>query len=144
MMLTFESRIVSQREFVVAQLQTARGSMSLVDAVMLRDAHTNEIPKLVRQMAGRVICDYQGREQSIESLVQQLQSEVSGQRCIPDDMEYAYAAKVVAVSHTLGPIGREALQVYTGYRDEDLSLLREDASLSVSEALVSLYGSPWE
>ncbi|MEQ1656141.1 MAG: hypothetical protein ABL960_10610 [Nitrospira sp.] len=143
-MMTFESRIVSQREFVVAQLQTARGWMSPVDAVMLREAHTNDISRIVRQMAGRVICDYQGREQSIESLVQQLQSEVTGQRCIPDDMEYAYAAKVIAVSHTLGPIGREALQVYTGYRNEDLSLLREDASQSLSEAMVSLYGSPWE
>lgn len=143
-MMSFESRLVSQREFVVAQFQTARSWMSPVDAVIRGDAHTNDIPRIVRQMAGRVICDYHGQTLSIESLVQHLQTEVTGQRCIPDDMEYAYAAKVIAVSHTLGPIGREALQVYTGYRDEDLSLLREDASQSLSEAMVSLYGSPWE
>lgn len=136
MMMTFEARLGSQREFVVAALQTSRGQSA--------EVRSCELPVMVRQMAGRVICDYRGVEQSIESLVQQLQSEVTGQRCIPDDMEYAYAAKVIAVSQTLGPIGREALQVYTGYRDEDLSLLREYASWALSEALVSLYGSSWE
>lgn len=136
MMVTFEARVGSQREFVVAALQTSRR--------LSTDVQSCELPVMVRQMAGRVMCDYHGVEQSIESLAQLLRIEVTGQRCIPDDMEYAYAAKVIAVSHTLGPIGREALQVYTGYRDEDLSLLREYASQSISESFVSLYGSPWE
>ena len=135
---TWESRLASHRDFIVAQLQAAYcGCFSEERCVTCLNSVT-------RTMAGRVICDYRGVTCTIEQLARVLQQEVSGQRGIPDDMEYAYASKVVSVAKELGPVGREALEVFTGYCEDDLPALREMAADAVQEAHVSLYGSPWQ
>ncbi len=119
----------SHREFVLALLRTGFSQSSDMSEL--------------RTMAGRVICDYQGHTSPIAQLAQTLQQKVSGHRCLPEDMEYAYASTVVSVARALGPIGREALEVFTGYREEDLAMLQNMASGAISEAYVSLYGHPY-
>lgn len=126
---TWQTRLESHRVFVLAQLRTLF-------------LHTSDKSD-VRAMAGRVICDYQSQTSTIAQLAQNLQQKVSGQRCLPDDMEYAYASTVVSVARELGLIGREALEVFTGYREEDLAMLHGMASEALSEAYVSLYGHPF-
>ncbi len=131
---TFEARLTSHRNFVLIQLESQFCGCWSEQPCRTCDT------QVVRNTAADVICDYRGVSMTIRALADTLRAEATRGRhaCVPEDGEYAYAAYIVSVAKQLGTIAGEALRVYTGYQEEDLSILRDQAMDAMGDAYASL------
>ena len=102
------------------------------------------LPQSERVTIGQQPCEYRGVPLTMASCAQQIEDQVSGQVTIPEALECRHALKLIAVGKELTSGSRLMWEHYTGYDASRLEALRLESANAVGDAVVALYGCPFD
>ena len=106
--------------------------------------HPDRVSAAMRETIRHARVRYRGSSISIQALADQVRSQVLGHTTIPEDQEYRYAVALVAVGKELSASARKMLEIYTGYDASKLEALGHESADAISDAVIALYGCPWD